>query len=155
MFKSLVIAATLAIGSLAHADGFVCETQSGLVVQVYNHVQPEVGTRVPAVMVVSDSNIQEGRKTIAKFSEAKGTLSKDGYQTYVANVDLRFNDSSRKGELLAGTKLGNVDEIKLYVEYSPLAPVAEGVQLDGTLTLIKRNSGLISEQAVCTRYLKN
>lgn len=153
--KSLIIAATLVLGSIAHADGFLCETQSGLNIQVFNHVEPEVGTRVPAIMIVSDSTVQIGRQTVAKFTDAKGTLTKDGYQTYVAKVDLRVSESNRKGELLAGTKLGNVDEIKLYVDYSFANPVAEGTVLDGQLTLIKRDAGLITEQAVCSRYLKN
>lgn len=153
--KSLIIAAALVFGSIAHADGFVCETQSGLIVRVFNHLAPSVGTRVPAVMIVSDSKVLEGHKTIAKFSDAKGTLTRDGYQTYVAKVDLRVSESNRRGELLAGTKLGNVDEIKLYVDYSFAHPVEEGTLLDGTLSIIKRDAGLVTEQAVCSRYLKN
>ena len=152
--KIALIALVLISSSIAKADGFLCETQTGLRLKVFNHLQPSRGTRAPAVMVVSDSKVQSDRKTIAVFRDvdAKLLLEED---TYLAKVDLRRRESNRQGELLAGTKLGNVDQIKLYIDFSYGRAVEHGTELTGTMTLLKRDAGLIVEQAICTRYLKN
>ena len=150
--KSLLVAATLLSSGLAMADGFVCTTESGLNVKVYNHTSD--ATRTAAVMIISDSSIQAGNKTVARFSDVKGTLNSSG-ANYEANVDLRFKDSARKGELLAGTKLGSVDRIYLLVDHNYLQPVAAGTMVDGLLQVAKRDGSLIEEAANCVRYLKN
>lgn len=152
--KKMMVAAIFLIAGFAHADGFVCTTESGLNVKVYNHTQAEMGTRTAAILVVSDSNVNGGNKTIARFTDAKGTLT-SASTTYDANVDLRFNDSSRKGELIAGTKLGYVDHIYLDVDFSYAQPVAEGTEVAGQLRVLKRSGETITEQASCVRYLKN
>ncbi len=152
--KIALLAFVLISSSIAKADGFLCETQSGLRLKVFNHVEPSRGTRAPAVIVVSDSTVQVGRKTIAVFRDADAQLLVED-DSYLAKVDLRRSESNRQGELLAGTKLGNVDQIKLYVDFAYSRPVAHGEELTGTMTLLKRDAGLIVEQAICTRYLKN
>ncbi len=153
--KTLIIAlaATLA-GSVASADGFVCATEAqDLKVQVYNHVQPEHGTRNAAKMVLSNPQLALGRKTIAAFSSA--SLLDNHATVYTADVDLRFSESSRKGELIAGTKLGFIDTITLAVDFSYTRPMIEGATTEGILTIVKRN-GDVKEVAVeCERYLKN
>ncbi len=151
----ITLAATLAITGSARADGFTCKTVEGdLKIKVYNHTQPEDGTRNVAVMVLSDPAIGLGRKTIARFLDINETLTSLG-ATYEANVDLRFNDSGRKGELVAGTKLGQLKTIVLDLEYSYNQPVRTGAVLPGTLELIKRDGSTISRDLECTRYLKN
>jgi hypothetical protein len=154
LMKFVLVALVIISASIAKADGFLCETQSGLRLKVFNHVAPSRGTRAPAVMVVSDAGVQFGRKTIAVFRDADAQLLVED-DSYLAKVDLRRRESSRQGELLAGTKLGNVDQIKLYVDFSYNNPVNHGAELTGTMTLLKRDAGLIVEQAICTRYLKN
>jgi len=73
----LVVAALGLIASQAKADGFVCNAlDTDLTVKVYNHVNPELGTRNPAIMVVSDPSVNAGRKTIARFTDANLTLAK-------------------------------------------------------------------------------
>ncbi|GIL17748.1 MAG: hypothetical protein BroJett040_14990 [Oligoflexia bacterium] len=152
--KSVLTIATLLVGSMAFADGFVCTSESGLNVKVFHHTQPEMGTRTAAIMVISDSQVGGGNKTIAKFTDVKGTLS-SSHLTYVGNVDLRFADSRKKGELIGGTKLGQLDTIELDVNFSYMNPLENGELTEATLTLNKRNGDQIIEAAQCVRYLKN
>lgn len=152
--KTLLITALMLATSSAFADGFVCATDSGLVVKAYNHVQPKKGTRTPAVLVISDSSVGAGRKTIAKFTDAEGLVTADG-ASFTGNVDLRFNNTGRKGELIAGTKLGEVDVIQLDVDFSYGTPVVDGEEVAGALTILKRNGEEIVDLATCHRYLKN
>lgn len=150
----LVTMAILATATMAKADGFVCTSESGIVTRVYNSTDANVGTRSAAVMVLSDSSIGQGNKTIAKFSAERGTLT-SSKQVYTSKVDLRFTDSARKGELIGGTKLGELAQIVLEVEFSYAAPVAHGDEVAAELTLEKRNGQVIVEEATCARYLKN
>lgn len=152
--KAIVIATLLATAITAQADGFKCETESGLKVQVFNHTSPEVGTRTGAIMILSDSDIQYGNKTIAKFTAQKGTLSSNEVR-YVAKVDLRVSESSRKGELIAGTKLGYISHMFLDVAFTYAYPVRNGALLPAGFTVMKRNGTRVFERAVCERYLKN
>lgn len=150
--------ATLAIATFslsAQADGFKCQTtDESLNVQIYNNTMPESGTRVGAVMVLSDPSISLGRKTIARFTSANGVLANRSSR-YEAKVDLRFNDSSRKGELIFGTKLGMLESVIADIDFSYAAPVAAGEEISGLLTLVKRDGSQASADLVCSRYLKN
>jgi hypothetical protein len=151
----LVMAAVMASSSAAFADGFVCETRSqDLNVKVYNHTAPEYGTRNAAVMVVSDPSVSHGRKTIARFTSVNGRITNKG-AFYVADVDLRYKDSKRKGELIGGTKLGELDKIVLDVDFSYSRPIANGEEVRGMLSLNKRNGQVIDLAVDCYRYLKN
>ncbi len=151
----ITLAATLLlVTAQAQADGFICTTESGLNVKIFNHTQPSMGTRTGAIMVVSDSSINAGNKTIATFKDLTGTL-KSNSLIYTGKVDLRFNDSSRKGELIGGTKLGQLASIQMELGFSYLRPEKHGDFIRGSLDLNKRNGEVISERANCTRYLKN
>lgn len=151
--KFVLVAVLLISGSVAKADGFLCETQTGLRLKVFNHVAPDVGTRVPAVMIVSDPTVKVGHRTAGVFRNADAGLLRDEMGTYLAKVDLR--DARAKGQAFIGSRLEDVEQIKLYVDFTYSRPVAHGEELTGVMTLIKRNQGLFVEQAVCTRYLKN
>ena len=149
----LLLAALGAIPALA--DGFVCQSTDGdLTVKVYNHTNTESGTRNSAVLVLSDPRVSVGRKTIATFSDAQGLLGNSG-ATYSANVDLRFSTTSRKGERIGGTKLGELDEIILEVNFSYAQPMAAGEETQGLLSLVKRTGDRKVIQLGCERYLKN
>jgi hypothetical protein len=155
MKKTIASMMVLFASAAAHADGFVCQTVEGdLNVKAYNNTQPEAGTRNAAVLVLSDPAINSGRKTIARFTDVNGTVGNTG-ASYTANVDLRFNDSGRKGELISGTKLGELKTIDLEVAFSYARPVAADETLQGKLTLTKRNGEVIERDLDCTRYLKN
>ncbi|MFN8791377.1 MAG: hypothetical protein ACK5Y2_07975 [Bdellovibrionales bacterium] len=152
--KTIVMIALLATGLSAQASGFRCETASGLNIQVYNHTNPNMGVRSGAIMVVSDSSVGLGNKTIAKFTDLKGTLSSNTLR-YVGSVDLRMVESRRKGELIAGTKLGYVSELVLDIAFTYARPLRHGEKAEALLTVVKRNGDLIEDEAVCERYLKN
>jgi len=53
--KFLVLAVVTLASSLSLASGYVCEGQ-GYRVKMYNEVQPSLGTKNPAVLVVSSAN---------------------------------------------------------------------------------------------------
>ena len=151
---NLAIVSMLAIAGNAHADGFKCQTVDGeLAVKIFNSVNPNVGTRVGAVMVLSDPSVNGGRKTIARFTDANGVLSSRSSR-YDANVDLRFSDSARKGENIMGTKLGELDHVIVDIDFSYAAPVGAGEEVTGTIVLDKRNGEKSEADLICTRYLK-
>lgn len=156
--KSLLSFALVMTGSIASADGFVCQTEDSdlrpVSVKIYNHVQPSQGTRVSSVMVVSDPQIQAGNKTVAVFTSENGTLQSSGAK-YTGKVDLRFVESRSKGELIGGTKLGYLKNIVLDVDFSYALPIVDGEEAQGTLTLIKRNGEELTSAVNCVRYLKN
>lgn len=137
----------------AKADGFVCKSSSGLTLRAYNHTHPELGTRNAAILIISDSKISEGNKTIASFSDAKGTLQNNAL-VYTAKVDLRVKESNRKGELIAGTKLGYLESVSLYLNFTYAEPVNAGASVYGLLSLKKRNGETIIDEVNCLRYLK-
>jgi hypothetical protein len=151
--KNLFLVVSLMIASSsAFADGFVCRGND-LVVRTYNNVQPSEGTRNAAILVISDKTVKYGRKTIAKF-KGENTLKNSG-TNYVANVDLRYNNSKRKGEYIGGTRLGELKTIELYVNYSYANPRSNGSHVEGQLLLNKRNRDVIPVALDCYRYLKN
>lgn len=153
--KKFAIIAALSLSAIAHADGFVCQTEGeDLIIKAYNHTDAADGTRNAAVMVLSDPSINSGKKTIARFSDVNETLTNVG-ASYEATVDLRFNDSSLGGRNLGGTKLGYVKSILLDIDFTYAAPVTDMEVIAGTLTLIKRDGDAITHSVNCTRYLKN
>ena len=147
--------AVLTISASAMADGFKCQTVEGdLNVKVYNHTSPAVGTRSVSTMIVSDPKVQGGRKTIAVFTSAKGTLDFHGTGVYEANVDLRMKESRRAGEYLVGTRLGELDTILLDLDFNYASPVEAGDLVTGEAIFTKRNGDIIERELVCERYLK-
>ncbi|NUM88763.1 MAG: hypothetical protein HUU37_06135 [Bdellovibrionales bacterium] len=154
MKKLIAVMAIAMTSTAALADGFQCESADGLVAKVYNHASPEAGTRNAAVMVLSDSSVGAGRRTIARFTDVNGTLGNSG-AVYLARVDHRFNDSGRKGELIAGTKIAFIRDIELRIDFTYGAPMANGDHAPGALTLVKRNGEVTGLEMDCYRYLKN
>ncbi|MGE0633107.1 MAG: hypothetical protein AB7O96_11900 [Pseudobdellovibrionaceae bacterium] len=153
--KALLTAMSLVLAStMAQAAGFECETEAGYKVKVYEHTQPEMGTRNAAIMVLSDSSVSSGRKTIARFTDSEGNLNSRSL-IYASKVDLRFNNSERAGENFMGTKLGQIATIVLDVDFTYSAPLAHGEETTAKLIVLKRNGAQIREEVVCTRYLKN
>jgi hypothetical protein len=154
--KTLITVIALALtATAAQADGFKCSAVDGsLDVKVYNNVQPELGTRTAAKMVLSNPLVAYGNKTIATFEDSTGLLSSEG-AAYEAKVDLRYAGSARKGELIAGTKLGQIDSLRLEVPFSYNMPVEHGQRLRSALIIAKRNGDSIDVDMDCVRYLKN
>ena len=153
--KNVILAASLVfVGTTqAMADGFTCQANDGsLNIKVYHHVHAEDGTRDAAILIFSDPTVTYGRKTIATF-EADRTLINVGAR-YLAKADQRFTGSRRDGELIGGTKLGQLGTIALDVDFSYGSPVEEGEEVPAVLTLNKRNGQVIEIETTCARYLK-
>src|SRR4051812_5891296 len=53
--KALIISVLVLVSSNSFASGFVCSGQ-GYSVKLYNQVQPNLGTKNPAVLIVSSEN---------------------------------------------------------------------------------------------------
>lgn len=154
MKTALTLIAGLVLSQSALADGFICESQAGtLRVKAFHKTQPELGTRNAAVLIVSNPLLAAGNKTIATFSADNAVLSNHAAH-YDASVDLRFKNSRRKGELIGATKLGELQNIKLDVAFSYAKPVADGEEMPGVLTLVKRSGDELEYDVTCTRYLK-
>jgi len=161
---SIVAAVSILAANSAKADGFKCEgANTGLSVKVFNHVQPADGTRSAAVMILSDTYVNSPNKTIAKFTDENHTLAYKGYGLFEAKVDLRYIESSKKGENVAGTKLGQLKNINLQLYAShghkftyDIASVFKNKEImDAQLTYVKRNGEVREEKAICARYTKN
>ena len=149
--KNLIICSLMFTGFQAAADGFICRaTDKSLNVALYNSTK---APRVAEVMVVSDPTIAYGRQTVARFLRENGTLASKG-SNFVGTVDPSVPDTSRGGENIAGTKLGNIKSMILTVDFSYARPVADGEELEGLLTLSKRNGGIVEVELECLRYLK-
>jgi len=159
--KAVVAALATMIAAQAHADGFVCTTESGnLNVKVYNNVNPKTGTRTPARMIVSNPNEAAGSKTAAVFNADSGTLTMGDTEmsadtnTYVGKVDLRFSEISAKDANLLGVRLADLASVSLAVDFKYGDNLAQGEEVDALVTLQQRDGGTVKEQALCTRYLK-
>lgn len=156
----LLSLATLILSTpFALADGFLCEGKnSGLQIKLYNHTDPAYGTRTPAILVLANPMIQSDRKTVAVFSDENQTLNYLGRGQYQAKVDLRYLDSGRQGENVAGTKLGQLKTIILKIKFSYSHTgtlIANSVdEIPAALFYQKRNGELLDEQATCKRYRK-
>lgn len=161
--KNILKTTALALGCLAgvgaQADGFQCVARnSGLNLKLYNHTGAPQGTRAPAILVISNPEVQSPNKTIAKFSGQNGTLSYQGYGVYEAKVDLRFKDTQRGGEWIAGTKLNQLQTIKLNLNFSYDSTSTSLARMDsvsGKITYLKRNGEQLVETVSCKRYLKS
>lgn len=150
--KHLILTlATLLAAGTAHADGFLCQTDDGLDVKVFNHVSAIEGARTAAQMVISDDNIAFGNKTIATFSDAESALA-SYRQTYVANVDLRLKN--RQGERIGATQLGEISQIVLSVDFNYADLRENDDTVNGRLTLVKRDGRELIDAVNCKRYLK-
>lgn len=154
--KNLMVVALVLISAPAFADGFVCQTRnSDLNVQVYNNTDSSKGTRNAAVLVLSDPEATAGNKTIARFTDVAGTLT-SANSSFVADVDLRFKDQSKKSALVAGqVQLQDLDTVKLDVAFSYTQPLKAGDNVNGELTLDSRAGEHIVLDVLCQRYLKN
>jgi len=154
-FLCLAAAVLFASTSLAYADGFVCQNERKDVnVKVYHYTAPEQGTRRSAVMIVSDPRMSEGEQTIARFTDAQGTLNNSGAR-YKANVDLRYRDIRDGLDHIGTYALAEVDEVTLGVDFTYGRPKLDGEYVPGTLYLQMRNGEEAIMKMDCNRYLKN
>lgn len=117
----------------AFGSGFKCQSEDGYAVKLFNHVQPEDGTRVPAVLIVSHEEegtlLRANGEEIRKTAVGRNTIySTDGNSAIGAeNVALIVRhregvDTLRAGQKVPGTLLlgsddETLDEIPLVCTY--------------------------------------
>lgn len=152
--KYALITLTMFSSIAAQADGFTCTSERDQVaVKVYNHTNPEFGTRNGAVMVVSDLRQERGNRTVARFRETNLLLSNKG-SVYESKVDLRFNDTNKEGTLL-GESVADLKKVRLNIDFNYSRPLADGETTGGVLALVRRDGSRKLHEVDCVRYLKN
>lgn len=133
----LITAVVISVfGTAAFADGFKCEAlESGYNVKLFNHVHPELGTRTPAALIVSD--VDAGTLLVRKGDDISKTNRKNTVRYTV--------EGSRK--------LG-ADTAILQVTFKQGKEViAAGDVRPGQLILIADGEKEVHELS-CERYLK-
>jgi hypothetical protein len=163
--KSILFMISVLIASqTAMADGFRCEgVNTGIQIKIYNYTEYSMGTRTPAVMVVADPTVRSPNKTVAIFKHENNNLYYLGNGLFEGQVDLRYSETGRKGENIAGTKLGFLKSIQVQLfsdfgrkfSYEKADEYKNNEILDARYSYVKRNGEILEEKAVCTRYLKD
>ena len=160
----LFVISVLVASHTAFADGFRCEgVNTGVQIKIFNYTDYTMGTRTPAVMVVADPTVRSPNKTVATFKHENNNLSYLGNGLFEGQVDLRYSETSHKGENIAGTKLGQLKSIQVQLfsqfgrkfSYEHADEFKNNEILDARYSYIKRNGEILEEKAVCSRYLKD
>lgn len=132
-----IVVAVFAVGSQAFASGFACADDSGNRVKIYNHLNPEDGTRLPAVFVLSNKNI--GTLLVAKGEQ----ISKRNH-TEVVQYAVR------------GNALLGVDYVVVQIQFKEGRQVlAKGATVPGNLILAKQDGRRSVTKLRCQRYTKH
>ncbi len=160
----MFLLATLITTAPAFADGFRCEgVNTGIQIKIFNYTDYSMGTRTPAVMVVADPTVRSPSKTVAIFKHENQNLSYLGNGLFEGQVDLRYSETGRKGENIAGTKLGYLKSIQVQLfsefgrkfSYEKADDFKNNEILDARYYYLKRNGEILEEKAVCKRYIKD
>jgi hypothetical protein len=129
----------LGLGSSAFASGFKCESvhsRQAYTVRLYNHVSPTTGTRVPAVLVISEE--EQGTLLVRKNGEISKHVRANSVQ-YVVNGNERLG----------------VERAILQIAFREGREVlAAGESVDGQLILVREDGGRSVTDLTCSRYLK-
>lgn len=148
----------LMIPASALADGFICHgDQSGIEMAIYNQVNPHLGTRNPAVLVISDPALATSNHTEARFSPELNNFRYEGHGNYVAEVHgnvFLFDSTS-----VAGHAVNSLNEIRLKIVFSydkdAIALVDSIDEIPGTIEYTDLNNQVSNESASCSRYRKH
>jgi hypothetical protein len=135
MIKVGVVLLLGVVCGAAVASGFKCETEDGLRVKLFNHIDPETGTRLPAALIISRPGM--------------GTML------------VRENDEIRKRTLINtvrytvdGTPDVNADLAILQVRFvEGTEELGAGESTPGQLIFVRDGEKTVSN-VMCTRYLK-
>ena len=132
---SVLALSFIAIGSTAFGSGFDCVGEDGYNAKLYNHVDPENGTRTPAALIIS--NVEEGTLLVRKG----GSIRKHNR----ANTVQYVVDGNRK--LAADTAI-------LQIRFKEAVEVLEeGETAEGQLILVADGERNVLD-LTCFRYLK-
>lgn len=128
----LMAALVVSASSAAMADGFRCEGE-GLRVKLYNQVQPSLGTKNPAVLIVSENNA--GTLAVVQGDDLVKSLTQDTviyeglthskHSGRFVSASLEVDKEPHEHGRLAGLHLGlltlvedqRVTEVKLVCEH--------------------------------------
>lgn len=138
MKQSLVVLSlvTLCGASSVFASGFRCEGEGGYRVKVYNQVDPKLGTRTPAHLIIS--KVGEGTLLHATTNE----IEKVNHPSYVEYT------------VAGGAHLPAI-EASLRVSFNEgYQTIEAGEEVDATLILTDVTHSRDYYALVCTRYLK-
>ena len=134
--KALVISVLVLVSSNSFASGFKCSGQ-GYNVKLYNQVQPQLGTKNPAILVVS--------------SEQAGTIA----VIQGSDLDKAIGASTVSYSGMANGKAnGHFMHVELQVVKQPVANGPFAGQHFALLTL-NADNGNIQAKLACEVYLKN
>ena len=135
----------------AKADGFICVDQAGTYgIKLYDNVQPSLGTRVPAVMVISSGSQTSGSKTLATFTPSEGNLNfMTGTYHAIANFPSAYN------ELLGGVKMSQIKELDFSVNHNFNQILQPSQKVSAQLKIQDKNHNSTYVNFTCARYLKN
>lgn len=155
MKKLLTLFTVILSASLAKADGFKCNSVDGeLSIQIYNQTNPNFGTRNSAVMIISDTQVALGNKTIARFFASEGNLHNEGSK-YYANVDERYNNIPG-GEYIAGTRISELSDIIIDIDFAYNDGISFGETVEAFLILnFEANRPQTKVFVLCDRYTKH
>jgi hypothetical protein len=138
MKRSLVVLALVSLfgASSVFASGFRCVGEGGYRVKVYNQVDPKLGTRTPAHLIISKAG--EGTLLVANAED----IEKVNHPSYVEYT------VKETGELPA-------IEASLHVSFAEGNETLEsGEEVEATLILTDMTHAKEYYDMTCTRYLK-
>ena len=129
----------LTLSQSAQASGFRCDGDSeaaNLHVKLFNHVQPENGTRTPAALIVSDD--QRGTLLTRRTTEIR-----------------KYNRQNTVQYVVEGNRKIDADRVILQIRFKEGQEVLpDGVVAQGQLILIQDDEKSVY-QLTCERYLKS
>jgi hypothetical protein len=145
--------------TLALADGFDCTGRnSGIEVKIYNNTDPSMGTRTPAVLIVSDPSRDYGDRTIATFKNDQ--ITAEGHGTYFATTDTVDHRPTADAQVLQNSRLGHLENVLLKMNFSYaeefLTDLTKKPESFSGSVYYQETSGATRNESVrCTHYLKD
>jgi len=101
-----------------------------------------------AAMVVSNPHVKKGRQFVARFRSSQGMLEREG-STFIGHVLPQHPDSSRVGERIAGTTLGQLRTISVDIDFTPARAALPTTPLSAQVTYMKRNGQKLAQDFDC------
>jgi hypothetical protein len=155
----LALALVTLAPTLAHADGFDCTGRdTGIEVKIYNNTDPSLGTRTPAILIVSDPSRDYGDRTIATFKNEQITY--EGYGTYFATTDTVDRRPTADAQVLENSRLGHLENILLKMNFSYAEQLfseltKKPASFSGSVFYQQTSGATRNESVRCTHYLKD
>ncbi len=146
-----LFAAVLVGSTAAKADGFLCVDESNTYgIKLYDNVQAKLGTRTPAIMILTDGSQAAGSHTLATFSQAEGTLSYvQGSYHATASFPAAYTQT------LNGVKMSQIKDLIFSINHNFNLPLQPGEKVLAQLVISDKSFKSTYLNFTCSRYLKN